>query len=325
MIPSSLWNSNHYYVAVTDKTGTIQSENQVYKKAPQGSITNIFERLVESDKVMLAVSINKLKPDITKSLTLRSMVGKKLYLTSWDFCLSPEEENVIFIGHDVTATFNTKLELEKTNNKLVAQKELFKVLLEKNKAGFWYWDLENDKQKLSPEIKQMLHLNTDSHDLTWQSRISTKDLKSIKSNLKEHLISHGKIPFYQEIKNILEDGSSLWVICFGKVFKWKKGRPVSMIGCFIDINQTKNAEETILKQNESLKKISFNHSHLMRAKVANILGLLNILDGKILNEENKDFFKLIKKETAKLDKIIRENVHDSQTKTCDYKKAALQN
>lgn len=322
MIPTSLWNSNNYFVVITNKEGKIHSGNPVFKNAYKGSRDNIFDRLVESDKVMLGVSINKLKPDATKSLTLRSMVDKKLYLTSWDFSIF-QEDKVIFIGHDVTASFNTKLELDKINNKLIAQNELFRVLLEKNKAGLWYWDLENDRQKLSPEIKKMLQLNTRSNKLTWQSRILKKDLKFIKANLKDHLISYGKIPFYQEIKNILEDGSSLWVICFGKVFKWKNGKPISMVGCFIDINQTKEAEETILKQNESLKKISFNQSHLMRAKVANILGLLNILDAKILNEENKDFFKLIKKETAKLDRLIHDNVNDSNIKTSEYKKSSL--
>jgi len=312
-IPDILWRSNHYFAVITDKDGNILTHNEVYKSSAQFNTTNIFSNLVESDRVMLGVSLNKLKPQVTRSLTLRSIVNKKLFLTSWDFSVDLDEGHYTFIGHDVTKAFNTKIELEKSHSKLSAQKELFRVLLEKNKAGFWYWDLEKDKQKLSPEIKMMLDLKEDEGlDLRWQSRISNKDLKLIKSNLKEHFNSQGSVPFYQEIKNTLPDGSPLWVICFGKVFRWNDGKPQRMVGCFIDITKTKTSEEIILRQNESLRKISFNQSHHMRAKLANIIGLLNILDEKKLNQDNKSFYKLLKKETEKLDKIIRDNVSDTQ-------------
>jgi len=312
-IPGSLWRSNHYFVVMTDKDGKILAFNDIYKSSAQFNDCNIFENLVESDKVMLGVSLNKLKPQVTRSLSLRSIVNKKLVLTSWDFSTESDQSYYTFIGHDITKSFNTKIELEKSHSKLSAQKELFRVLLEKNKAGFWYWDIEKDKQKLSPEIKLMLELNEgDSSDLTWQSRISHNELKLIKANLKEHFNSQGAVPFYQEIKNILPDGSPLWVICFGKVFRWNNGKPQRMVGCFIDITKTKTSEEIIMRQNESLRKISFNQSHHMRAKLANIMGLLNILDDKKLNPDNKAFYKLLKKETEKLDKIIRENVSDSQ-------------
>jgi len=312
-IPGSLWRSNHYFVVITDKEGNILAYNDIFKSSAQYNATTIFDNLVESDKVMLGVSLNKLKPQVTRSLTLRSIVNKKLFITSWDFSTDFDQSYCTFIGHDMTKAFNTKIELEKSHSKLSAQKELFRVLLEKNKAGFWYWDIEKDKQKLSPEIKMMLDLNEeDSSNLTWQSRLSNKELKLIKANLKEHFNSQGAVPFYQEIKNTLPDGSPLWVICFGKVFRWQNGKPQRMVGCFIDITKTKTSEEIIMRQNESLRKISFNQSHHMRAKLANIMGLLNILDEKKINSDNKAFFKLLKKETEKLDKIIRENVSDSQ-------------
>lgn len=312
-IHGSLWRSNHYFVVITDKDGNILAHNDVYKSSVQFNATNIFSNLVESDKVMLGVSLNKLKPQVTRSLTLRSIVNKKLCLTSWDFSMEIDESHCTFIGHDATKAFNTKIELDKSHSKLSAQKELFRVLLEKNKAGFWYWDIEKDKQKLSPEIKMMLNLEDgECSKPTWQSRISNKELKLIKANLKEHFNSQGAVPFYQEIKNILPDGSPLWVICFGKVFRWENGKPQRMVGCFIDITKTKTSEEIILRQNESLRKISFNQSHHMRAKLANIMGLLNILDEKKLHQDNKAFYKLLKKETEKLDKIIRENVSDTQ-------------
>jgi len=311
-IPTTIWRSKHYFAVITDQEGKILNKNDAYKTYLSRPTSNIYDDLVESDKVMLTVSLNKLKPLTNRSLTLRTVLDKKILLTSWEFSYDESEGYVIFIGQDVTKSFQTKVELEKTTSKLFSQNELFKVLMGKNKAGFWYWDLENNKQKLSPEIKQMLQYDGLEEKFTWQSRIGKKELKKTKDNLKEHFTSMGEIPFYQEIKNTLPDGSSLWVICFGKVVKWKNGKPFRMRGCFIDITKTKATEEIILKQNESLEKISFSQSHLMRAKVANIIGLLNILDEKIMREENKDFYKLIKKETEKLDKIIRKNVSDSK-------------
>lgn len=45
-----------------------------------------------------------------------------------------------------------------------------------------------------------------------------------------------------------------------------------------DITERKKAEEQIKKQNETLKDIAFTQSHILRRPLANILGLLNLID-----------------------------------------------
>lgn len=57
-----------------------------------------------------------------------------------------------------------------------------------------------------------------------------------------------------------------------------KGQLTGFIGIQSDITERKKAEERIRRQNEILKEIAFTQSHVLRRPLANILGLLNLIE-----------------------------------------------
>jgi light-regulated signal transduction histidine kinase (bacteriophytochrome) len=80
-----------------------------------------------------------------------------------------------------------------------------------------------------------------------------------------------------------------------------------------DITEKNQHLEAIEKQNGVLKEIAWTQSHVVRAPLARLMGLVNLLkDGKIDNNKTKEFYKLIDNSAEELDEIIKDVVRKSQ-------------
>jgi hypothetical protein len=134
----------------------------------------------------------------------------------------------------------------------------------------------------------------------------------VEENLKEHFSSNGKLPFHCEfrIKNLHK--KDIWVLGYGKVLQWSpEGEPLVMAGCFFDISERKKTESLFRQQSQYLTTVTFNQTHLMRAKLANIIGILEIIDPKKPSMETLHFLKMIKTEARKLDEELRKSISAS--------------
>ncbi len=77
---------------------------------------------------------------------------------------------------------------------------------------------------------------------------------------------------------------------------------------FQDITSKKLAEDVLKMQNRKLKEIAWLQSHKVRGPVANILGLINIIDkANMANPINLQALNLLEKAAFKLDEIIHED------------------
>jgi PAS domain S-box-containing protein len=80
-----------------------------------------------------------------------------------------------------------------------------------------------------------------------------------------------------------------------------------------DITQKYEHIEAIKRQNEKLKEIAWTQSHVVRAPLARLMGLVNLLnEGKIEHERTKEFYQYINNSAQELDGIIRELIDKSQ-------------
>lgn len=67
----------------------------------------------------------------------------------------------------------------------------------------------------------------------------------------------------------------------------------------------------IKKQSQQFRAIAFSNSHIIRQPLANIKGLLEIVDKASLTEETTEILLLIKGETDKLDDAIKTNISNT--------------
>ncbi len=109
-----------------------------------------------------------------------------------------------------------------------------------------------------------------------------------------------------EIEQKYGSGRIVWKISFIPVRDGNKAvYAVAFSG--ENITEYKIQQEKNMEQYNSLKKISFRTSHIIRAPLANILGLINIirLNG-YADPGNEKLFELIAVSAEQLDKILRD-------------------
>jgi PAS domain S-box-containing protein len=132
-------------------------------------------------------------------------------------------------------------------------------ILEQTMAGYWDWNIPTGNEYLSPMFKKMF--GYEDHELenrveSWQKLIFQEDLPVVMEKFTLHVKSKGDIPFYNEVRYQHKNGSTIWVICKGKVIEWDaQGNPLRMIGCHIDITELKKAGETIKTERAQLFSI----------------------------------------------------------------------
>jgi PAS domain S-box-containing protein len=127
------------------------------------------------------------------------------------------------------------------------------------------------------------------------------------------LISKGK-SYSGEVLNYKKDGTKMWVQTTVSPVE-ENGAVNKYVAIFLDITERKNQESLIRHQNARLKEIAFASSHLIRAPLANILGLTSLLDetGSVAND--KQIIEYLKASAQKLDlaitEMVKRSVHSS--------------
>jgi PAS domain S-box-containing protein len=138
-------------------------------------------------------------------------------------------------------------------------------------------------------------------DKEWWDSLTHKDDLEITEKIWNDYIE-GKTDSYQsEVRIQTKDGSFKWILDKRKIFELSPdGKPVRIVGTFMDISQRKAYEEAILKAKEAAEesnnlKSNFltNMSHELRTPLTGILGFSELLGAELENEEQKEMADLI--------------------------------
>jgi PAS domain S-box-containing protein len=129
-----------------------------------------------------------------------------------------------------------------------------------------------------------------------------------KLNKVREAIKNGE-PFETEIVNYRKDGTSFWLNMAIAPVTDSAGNLTHFISVQRDITDRMNYVKAIEEQNTRLKEISWTQSHIVRAPLARIMGLIEILpkydtDARI----PKEILGYILNSANELDQIIREIV-----------------
>ncbi len=80
-----------------------------------------------------------------------------------------------------------------------------------------------------------------------------------------------------------------------------------------DITEEKTGQEKLLDQLEKLKEIAWIHSHMVRAPLAKIMGLTDLIKKQICTpEEEKELLNAIIDSSKELDDMIKSIVHKTK-------------
>ncbi len=213
--------------------------------------------------------------------------------------------------------------------RLVESEKILRDIVESTLSGFWDWNLVANTEYLSPTFKRMF--GYDDHEMenspeAWQRIIFPEDLSGVLEVFDRHVKSRGREPFYNEIRYRHRDGSTVWVICAGRVIKWAKdGAPIRMVGCHINITERKQAEEAVAQSNKLLQTIINTAPVRIFYKDSDLryIGCNNVFasDAGVGSPENlvgKDDYQLAWKEQAELYRTDDLHVLESGTPKLSY-------
>ncbi len=126
--------------------------------------------------------------------------------------------------------------------------------IEASGDGYWDWYIQDDYEYMSPRFWQIFGYMPEEKPhkpSAWQDIVFEEDLKVALENFDKHVNSNGEYPYEQEVRYRHKSGSTVTVLCRGKVVEWDVNeQPIRMIGTHTDITYLKNIENKLREVKE---------------------------------------------------------------------------
>jgi len=215
-----------------------------------------------------------------------------------------------------------KLEKERTEKNLHESEERLRLALSAANQSIIDWNMQTGEMITSPEYATMLGYVPEGFVETyekWQKRLHPEDKEKVSHYLQDYI--DGRVSFYQvELRLLNNSGQWKWFLLSGKIAEWvDDGKPLRMLGTYIDITQQKMVEEELknawikVEESDSLKTAFLhNISHEIRTPMNAIVGFSNLLDQDDTDSEKmKHYTEIIRLSSNQLLSIITDLINIS--------------
>jgi len=218
-----------------------------------------------------------------------------------------QDEGARMIGTnwDVTHQLNIESELSRANNR-------FSLAAKSANIGIWEIELTSEQIHWDEQMYQLFHQNSDTPCPTlesWLGQIHPEDRFHFLDllNIRDDSLSHINWDF----RATLDNNTTHYMRANAQIIRDPHNRPVKAIGSLREVTQQKQAEEAILKAKEKAEnadkaKSAFlaTMSHEIRTPMNAVIGLTQILMRTDLDEEQREYIKVIESSGKGLLEII---------------------
>lgn len=220
-----------------------------------------------------------------------------------------EVRGAAMFGRNITKRKIVELELEANQRILLETSEIGRI-------GGWQFDIATQKVTWNSITKEIHEVASDYQPTFESSMYSYKEGESrsaIMSAVNKAI--HSGMPYDLEVQIVTAKGRERWVRAKGRV-ELAQGKPIRLYGMIQDINDQKKHLGAIEAQNKQLREIAWMQSHVVRAPVARIMGIINLLnDFDSVEISKKELLQNILDSAYELDGIIRKINNTIQTDT----------
>ncbi|TXK31173.1 PAS domain-containing protein [Pontibacter qinzhouensis] len=271
---------------------------------------------VKNKKVWYEIAAVKMGDGLT--VTMADITGKKnsedKILLAYDE-LKKAEENLIKLNNELE-----KRVAERTQE-LAASEERFRLVSMATNDVVWDWNLvtndlwwsESLATVLGYKVKEMAQgING------WLEKVHPDDKDKMLKGLNS-AINNGKDQWAAEYRIARADGSYAYVSNRAYIRHNEYQVPYRVLGSFIDLSDLKATQEQLEDTNEHLLKVNddldtfvYTASHDLKAPVANIEGLLLLLEeqmeeaGPLPGEPTQPLFDMIKDSITRFKNVIKD-------------------
>ncbi|GAB3665133.1 hypothetical protein GCM10028791_40860 [Echinicola sediminis] len=141
----------------------------------------------------------------------------------------------------------------------------------------------------------------------WEALIHPEDLDRVRESMSTYVHGGNINKWEEEFRFRKKDGEYAHVLNTGYLLKDKNGRAVRMVGCMQDVSKLRGIIEQIKSHNQEFSRIAFAQSHLVRAPLARIMGLvIHMREFGFDPDEQEMLLDSLMKSCEELDSQLRE-------------------
>ena len=192
----------------------------------------------------------------------------------------------------------------------------FKMAMKATSEMIWDWEIATDSVTRSKGYKNIFGYDTNeatSVHSFWLTKVMEKDQQKVRESLQKALDNPSAKKWKCEYRLIRADGSIAYVIDRGYILRDQNKLALRVVGAVLDVTNSRKLLRKVQNQNRVLKDIAWEQSHVVRAPLARIKGLLHLLE-----QDNHDGVGIeeimlhIRNSADELDCIIRKIVKKTE-------------
>jgi PAS domain S-box-containing protein len=217
------------------------------------------------------------------------------------------------LGFSIAATDIT--DRKHTEHIIRLSNERYELVTKATNDVIWDWDMTSNKIFRSENYKQIFGydgIDDDIYTRSADSHVHPDDSERILKSIEEK-IKDSKISLWEdEYRYFRKNGELAYVQDRGYIIYDENKKPVRMVGAMRDITTSKlfaierdQITSDLIRQNKNLEQFAYIVSHNLRAPLANITGLLRIIQMPKLEEQiRKTSMEGLVTSVSKLDNVI---------------------
>ncbi len=217
-----------------------------------------------------------------------------------NLCDEPAVNGIVANSRDITEYVNQEKELKQSL-------ERFNIVAKATSDTITDYDVVNDRMEYNEGIQNMFGYPASqvARDGSWWDDKIHPDDKDLVQHRTEEVYKKQQNQLQLEYRFRCANGTYKYVLDRSYLIKDSEGKPLRMIGSMQDITDLNNYIKTIEKHNAKLKEISWTQSHVVRAPLARIMGLIDLLQNHQEIEDKCYLLDNILSSARELDAIIR--------------------
>ena len=290
-----------------------ESSKSILKLTPAQLVgKNAFDLVHPDDRENVMLELAKLEANKQLKLSpFRYANGEKKY--RWIESIVTDMRSVSSIRGIVT---NSRDITENIVNRIKMHEsiERYDIVSKATSDTIWDWDLKTGKITWNKGIKGIFGLKKIIYNVDWfLEQVHPEDVHQNVIKEYKNTLDQGKSRLTRQYRFRCEDGSYKSILDRSFIIFDSAKKPIRMIGSMQDITHKINYIKAIEQQNKKLQEISWLQSHAVRAPLASILGLTQLIDDRSLNDSDcRQLFSHLQSSAKKLDTVIANIIHTAK-------------
>lgn len=205
-------------------------------------------------------------------------------------------------------------ERKKAEEALIDSNDRYNLVAKATNDSIWDWDLDLGIIKRTGEgFKVLFGYESEHANYNWKELIHKDDLHRVQDSL-DNVLNNQNISYWeQDFRFLKANGKYAFVNDKGYVIRDKTGKAIRMIGATQDITERVKHLNAIEAQNKKLRQIAWDQSHIVRAPLSRMMGIVSLLkEMDYTTAEFKEWIKHFEESGEELDKVIHDITNKSE-------------